>query len=303
MIIRHKFYLPIGYVNLPTAPTSAQQGDTYYDSTLKKVRTWNGTKWVSAGGTLTAGSGLTGGGTTTDDIAINVGAGSGIKVGTDSISLDTAVTDRLYVAKTGDTMTGKLALPAANPVNAVDAAHKGYVDAGDNRVNAYSIIAGNGLDGGGPIASNPTVSVKAGTGVVLSNDTVALDTTYADNRYALKAHTHTGYAISTHNHDTVYAKVSHTHSKAQVGLYVTNAIVGNITGNTTVKKTITHNLGSAKAIIGIVATGTSDDGDTMSIAASVQSWNTTSCVILVRNLNASTQENDVRVTVCIFHNP
>lgn len=30
---------------LSTAPSNPREADTYYDSTLKKVRTWDGTQW------------------------------------------------------------------------------------------------------------------------------------------------------------------------------------------------------------------------------------------------------------------
>jgi len=37
-----------------------------------------------------------------------------------------------------------------------------------------------------------------------------------DDRYALKSHTHTGYAASAHNHDGVYSPVGHTHVAADI---------------------------------------------------------------------------------------
>jgi hypothetical protein len=43
----HKFVVPVGLVALAEAPDSPAVGDTYFDTTLKLVRTWDGTQWVS----------------------------------------------------------------------------------------------------------------------------------------------------------------------------------------------------------------------------------------------------------------
>src|SRR3989344_3753811 len=73
--------------------------------------------WPAAGGGditgVTAGNGLTGGGTS-GDVTVDVAAGTGITVAANSVSLDTAYTDGRYVNVTGDTMTGDLNITAAN---------------------------------------------------------------------------------------------------------------------------------------------------------------------------------------------
>ncbi len=86
---------------------------------------WNGTAWgcandtdTNAGGDITdvvAGSGLTGGGGA-NSVTLDVGAGAGITVAADTVSLDTNFTDTRYdnrydpryVNVTGDAMTGAL---------------------------------------------------------------------------------------------------------------------------------------------------------------------------------------------------
>lgn len=93
--MRHKFYLPIG---MPTfsAPPSAnaaelQSGDTYFDTTIGQVRTWDAVKqkWVTGGGTLTAGLGLEGTGTSmADDITLHVKTGPGVKITADAVTVD-----------------------------------------------------------------------------------------------------------------------------------------------------------------------------------------------------------------------
>ena len=82
---------------------------------------WNGAAWACAndvdtdtnsGGTITgvtAGNGLTGGGTT-GAVTLTIGAGPGIIVNATTIQLDTTFTDARYLIKTGDTMLGNLSM-------------------------------------------------------------------------------------------------------------------------------------------------------------------------------------------------
>lgn len=77
--------------------------------------------------TISAGSGLTGGGSLAASRTVNVGAGTGISVAADSVSVDTAWGDGRYVTKTGATMTGQLSVPTT-PTASAHATSKGYVD-------------------------------------------------------------------------------------------------------------------------------------------------------------------------------
>jgi hypothetical protein len=52
-------------------------------------------------------------------------------------------------------------------------------------VLAKYVNAGSGLTGGGQLSGNPTLNVGAGTGISVSADAVAVDTTWADGRYAV----------------------------------------------------------------------------------------------------------------------
>ncbi len=82
-----------------------------------QVLKWSGATWMCAndtdtnsGGTITgitAGAGLTGGGTT-GATTVNVGQGVGIVVQADTVGLDTAFTDTRYLMLTGGTMAGAI---------------------------------------------------------------------------------------------------------------------------------------------------------------------------------------------------
>lgn len=63
--------------NLAVAPSSPKEGFTYYDTTLKKVRNWNGEQWISGGSDAPARVvGTVGeGGTVTDLPTSSVGVG------------------------------------------------------------------------------------------------------------------------------------------------------------------------------------------------------------------------------------
>jgi hypothetical protein len=89
----HRFYVPVGVVSLATAPSAPQTGDTYFDTTLGQLQSWDGTRWVG--------------------------------------SSSDADLDAKYVNIAGDTMTGELLVPdqvTVPPSAPVVAAAKGYVD-------------------------------------------------------------------------------------------------------------------------------------------------------------------------------
>ena len=96
--------------------------------------------------TVTAGTGLTGGGNLTASFSLNVGAGTGITVNADDVALDTA----------------------------------SFLNVDHSLV---TVTAGNGLTGGGTIAASRTLNVGAGTGITVAADSVAFDTAWGDARY------------------------------------------------------------------------------------------------------------------------
>lgn len=281
--MRHKFYLPLGHVNLPAPPDAPQEGDTYFDTVLKEVRTWDGTKWASGGGTISAGAGLDGGGAAADDISLDVKVGPGIRIINDRVTLDTAYTSDRYVLNTGDTMTGPLMLPEADPAYEVEAAHKRYVDSRSAAIGEYGITAGNGLAGGGPLSSRPTIHVGGGTGIIVGADTVALDLGFADARWSSSAHGHS------------YAAVSHTHGYKQVGVSGTVYAVGNIDVGDTAARTIPHGLGRKPVAVSAIATA--DSSNVASVFCSVDWWDATNVRVLAKNIGNNPESINISVIV------
>jgi len=98
---------------------------------------------------ITAGSGLTGGGTIAATRTINIGEGTGISVAADSISTNDSeiVHDNL----------------------------SGFVSDEHVAHSTVSITAGNGLTGGGTIAATRTINVGAGTGITVASDSISFD--------------------------------------------------------------------------------------------------------------------------------
>jgi hypothetical protein len=97
---------------------------------------------------ITAGSGLTGGGDITASRTLNIGEGTGITVSADAISTNDAEIVH-------DNLSGFVA--------------NEHIDH-----SAVTLTAGNGLTGGGNITASRTFTVGAGTGVTVNADNVAI---------------------------------------------------------------------------------------------------------------------------------
>ena len=101
-----------------------------------------------SGVTITAGDGLTGGGTIESTRTLTVGAGTGITVNSNDVATDDS-------AIVHDDLSGFVA--------------NEHIDH-----TSVTLTAGDGLTGGGTIASNRSFAVGAGTGVTVNSDDVAI---------------------------------------------------------------------------------------------------------------------------------
>ena len=113
--------------------------------------------------TITAGSGLTGGGDITTTRTINVGAGDGISVAADSVAVDATV-----LRTTGDSIVSASAQITHDSTT-------GFVANEHIDHSSVSITAGSGLTGGGTIAASRTIDIGAGTGIDVAADAISVD--------------------------------------------------------------------------------------------------------------------------------
>jgi hypothetical protein len=144
--------------------------------------------------TLTAGTGLTGGGDLSANRTFDVGAGTGITVNADDVALDTAhvrnVDHSAVQIAAGAGLTGGGTIESTRTL-AVGAGTGIIVNADDVALDTAStrntdhagvtLTAGSGLTGGGDISASRTFAVGAGTGITVNADDVALDTAHARN--------------------------------------------------------------------------------------------------------------------------
>jgi len=162
-----------------------------------------------SGVTMTAGSGLTGGGDISATRTFNIGQGTGITVSADAIATNDGeiVHDNLsgfvadeHVAHSGVTMTAGSGLTGGGDISATrtfnigqgtgitvsadaiatndaEIVHdnlSGFVSDEHIAHSGVTMTAGSGLTGGGTIAATRTFNVGAGTGVTVNADDIAI---------------------------------------------------------------------------------------------------------------------------------
>jgi len=167
---------------LPTVPTT--KGGTG----LTTIGTANQVLAVNSGGTaleyqtpttgditgVTAGSGLTGGGTT-GAVTLNVGAGALIDVTADAIDVDLSELTTSTSDADGDFFVVVDSVNAQKKLTKANINISGFNnDAGYGTGDITAVTAGNGLTGGGTTGA-VTLNVGAGTGIDVAADTVAVD--------------------------------------------------------------------------------------------------------------------------------
>jgi hypothetical protein len=176
---------------------------------------------------VTAGNGLTGGGTT-GTVTVNVGAGDGISVAADSVAVDATV-----LRTTGD---GVVSGSAQIDIHSTD----GYVANEHIDHSGVTLTAGNGLTGGGTIAASRTFAVGQGDGISVAADTVAVDGTVLRT---------TGDGVvsgsSQITHDSTTGFVANEHiNHSSVSITAGNGL----TGGGTIAATRTINVGAGDGI-------------------------------------------------------
>ena len=124
---------------------------------------------------VTAGNGLTGGGSavSTTGVTLNVGAGTGISVSADAVSAKLRSTTALTNDSVAASETANRVYPVAVDKSGYLAVNVPWVDTNTD-TNTTNVIAGTGLTGGGSAASTTgvTLNVGAGTGIAVAADAV-----------------------------------------------------------------------------------------------------------------------------------
>lgn len=175
--------------NLASDPSPLGAGQIIYNTATNSLKYYNGTVWVNLDGTgdisaVFAGDGLTGGGTS-GAVTLNVGAGTGIAVGVDTVSLShlglESLTDpnadRIFFWDDSAGSSQWLEVSTASGINITGTTLALASIPNSSLANSsVTYTAGAGLTGGGTVAlgASATLAVGAGAGITVNADDVAL---------------------------------------------------------------------------------------------------------------------------------
>lgn len=225
-------------------------GAAFFDKTDETGYVFNGVEITqfTGGGQLTAGVGLVKNGNVID---VNLGAGIG-QLPTDEVGIDVLGTGGLFLTVDGTTASTDSAAQVAVKLDGATLSRSAdgvkVSAAGISAVELAASVAGNGIVGGAGTA----LAVKAGEGIVVDADGVALDTDFADARYVnVDGDTLTGPLVLAA--DPVNALEASTKqyvdALAQKLADSTFVYDGSVAG---ASHTVTHNLGSQFANVTVI---------------------------------------------------